>query len=105
MNVPLLNVSPQSWYCPNCSCTDVTPPLPPGAARYHTCPGLHGLTAPLVRDGVRAKVEAAEREDYLNGDIQATGDDARAYMNVRVTRDDGEDLLVFAGHAHAHAGV
>jgi hypothetical protein len=59
------------------------------------------LTAPLVRAGTRCKVEAAEREDYLNGDWQATGDDGRPYMNVRLTREDGEDLWVNAGLARA----
>lgn len=101
MNIPLLNTPPQHWHCPNCNCTDVTPPLPPGQSQYHTCPGLHGLNAPLIRDGERVKVEAAEREDYLSGDSQATGDNGKVYMNVRVTRDEGEDVTVFAGLAHA----
>ncbi len=49
------------------------------------------------------KVEAQEREDYLNGDQQATGeDDGKAYMNVRVTRADGSnDTTVFAGLANS----
>ena len=100
MSVPLLN-RPDEWYCPNCPCTDVTPRLPPGQSRYHACPGLHGLNAPLVRLGVRAAVRANEREDYLNGDTQVTGDDGRVYMNVEVTRDDGTDVTVFAPTATA----
>lgn len=101
MNVPLLD-RPDEWYCPNCACTDVTPRLPPGQSRYHACPGLHGLNAPLVRAGSDVKVVADEREDYLNGDIQATGDDGRAYMAVRTVRADGSyDTTVFAGLAHA----
>ena len=91
----------QDWECPNCPVTDRTRPLPPGASRFHTCSGLHMLTAPLVRAGASCKVEALEREDYLNGDTQATGDDRRPYMAVRVTRDDGEDLAVNAGLATA----
>lgn len=87
------------WECPNCAVTDVTPPLPPGSSRYHACAGLHGLNAPLVPAGTRCKVEAAEREDYLNGDVQATGDDGRPYMNIRVTRDESESLYVNAGLA------
>lgn len=98
--VLLLNAA-QDWYCPNCTAAETTPPLPPNASRYHSCPGLHGLTAPMVRAGVRCSVTAEERQDYLNGDLQATGDDGKAYMAVRTTRDDSEDLLVNAGLARA----
>lgn len=98
--VPLLDPW-QDWCCPNCPVTDRTRPLPPGSTRYHTCAGLHMLTAPLVRAGVRCKVTAAEREDYLGGDVQATGDDGKPYMNVRVTRDESESLWVNAGLARA----
>lgn len=101
-DIPLLdNLPPQEWYCPNCAAADVTVPLAPGSSRYHACPGLHGLTAPLVRRGVRASVVAEERQDYLNGDLQATGDNGRVYMAVRTLRDDGDDVTVFAGIARA----
>jgi hypothetical protein len=98
MSVPLL-VTMTDWYCPNCDRTDRTPPLPPGASRFHDCPGLHALSAPLIRAGTRCKVEAEERADYLGDEIQRTGDDGRPYMAVRTTRDDGEDLAVNAGLA------
>ena len=58
------------------------------------------LSAPLVPAGLSAAVVAHEREDYLNGDTQATGDDGKAYMAVRVIHEDGEDLTVNAGLAH-----
>lgn len=102
-SVPLLHAY-DNWECPNCQVTDRTPALPPGTTRYHTCPGLHMLTAPLVRTGTRCKVEAEERADYLNGEIQAAGDDGKPYMAVRTTRDDGEDLLVNAGLARGRLG-
>ena len=98
--IPLL-LAAQDWTCPNCPARDTTPALSPNSSRYHSCPGLHGLTAPLVRAGTRCTVTAEERQDYLNGDLQATGDDGKAYMAVRTTRDDGEDLLVNAGLARA----
>lgn len=99
--LPLFD-APDHWVCPNCACTDTTPRLPPGASRYHACPGLHGLNAPLVRKGSDVKVEAHEREDYLGADMQATGDDGKAYMNVQVTRADGSyDTVVNAGLASA----
>lgn len=104
MHTHLFN-KPDEWECPNCDATDVTPPLPAGSTRYHTCPGLHSLSAPLVRKGTRVKVEANLREDYLNGDIQQTGDDGKVYMNTVVTRDEGTDCTVFAGLAHAEMKV
>jgi hypothetical protein len=100
MTVLLLQAA-QDWFCPNCPAAETTPPLPPNASRFHGCPGLHGLTAPLVRAGTRCKVEAEERQDYLGDDLQATGDNGKAYMAVRTTRDDGDDLLVNAGLAKA----
>ena len=53
--IPLLQAVTY-WECPNCPATDRTAPLPPGSSRFHNCPGLHGLTAPLVRAGTRCKV-------------------------------------------------
>lgn len=97
--MPVLLEAIEDWVCPNCSTSDRTKGLPANAARFHTCPGLHMLTAPLVRAGVKCKVEATEREDFLNGEIQATGDDGKAYMSVRTTRDDGDDVAVNAGMA------
>ena len=102
LSAPLLDEVPTRWECPNCDVTDVTFGLHPN--RYHTCAGLHMLTAPLVRAGTRCKVEAEERADYLNGEVQATGDDGRPYMAVRVTRSDGDDLAVNAGLAQVRLG-
>lgn len=98
-DVPLLRVPFEDWYCPNCGISERVAALPPGSSRYHTCPQLHMLSAPLLRANVYAKVEAEERTDYLRGEIQATGDDGKPYMAVRTTRDDGDDLLVNAGLA------
>jgi hypothetical protein len=97
------------WECPNCDVTDVTVGLHPN--RFHTCAGLHMLSAPLVRadpeaPGLRrrCKVEATEREDYLNGEIQNSGDDGKPYMNIRTTWDDHDDLAVNAGLAQVRIG-
>lgn len=98
--IPLLTVT-EDWYCPNCDVTDATRDLPANSARYHTCPGLHMLTAPLVRAGVRCKVEAEERQDYLGRELQATGDDGKPYMAVRTTYEDHDDLAANAGLARA----
>jgi hypothetical protein len=103
MRVPLLT-SMTDWYCPNCRIALSAPEPPPGQSKFHVCRSLHGLTAPLIRAGVRCKVEAEERQDYLGGEVQATGDDGKPYMAVRTTRDDGCDLAVNAGLAQARLG-
>ena len=83
------------WYCPNCGLTDQSPPLKPTASRMHHCPKI-GMDAPLVRAGVKAKVEITERQDYAGRDILQRNDDGKAVMNVTITRDDGQDVVVFA---------
>lgn len=100
MPIPLLYTW-QDWYCPNCQLTERTESLPPNASRFHVCPRLHMLTAPLVRAEVKCKVEAEERADYLGTEVQAMGDDGKAYMAVRTTREDGDDVAVNAGLAYA----
>lgn len=91
-----------TWVCPNCPTSVTTPLLVPN--RYHTCPGLHDLLAPLVREGADCKVIALPREDYLNGEIQRTGSDGKPYGGVSVERPDGSnDLWMFAPLAQANA--
>lgn len=88
------------WVCPNCTLTQVTyDPRP--HSRMHICRGLRGLTAPMVEDGVRCKVEANDREDYVNGDIVQTDGEGRPVMSIETTRDDGNDLAVLAPCATA----
>lgn len=105
--MPLLRVPFEDWFCPNgCGAAETVPALAPGASRFHTCPRLHMLSAPLVRVGMDVKVEAIEREDYLGDQIQATGDDGRAYMAIKTTHADGSnDLAVNAGLATAKLTV
>jgi hypothetical protein len=101
MAVPLLEAW-QDWTCPNCPAADRTPALPPNASRFHPCPGLHGLTAPMVRAGTDCTVRAVERGDYLRGETQRTGEDGKPYMAVETVHADGHnDLAVFAGAARA----
>lgn len=100
MAVPLLDQVITRWECPNCDVTDVTRGLVPN--RFHGCAGLHGLKAPLVRAGTGCKVEAVERQDYLAGEVQRTGDDGKPYAGVRTERPDGSnDLAAFAPLARA----
>jgi hypothetical protein len=90
------------WSCPNCPVEDVTTEARPHT-RFHTCAGLHGLTAPLVLAGTKAKVEAVERGDYIGTESVQTDENGRPVMSVVTTRDDGQDVAVFAPTATARS--
>jgi hypothetical protein len=78
------------WSCPNCKTTSISHEGVP-KQRWHTCPGLSGLQAPMILEGVRAQVRAVEREDYI-GDSNAG-----RVMAVVTDRPDGSnDTAVFA---------
>lgn len=104
MAVPLLEPVVTRWECPNCPATEVTHETSPHT-RFHACPGLKGLTAPMVPAGTACKVEAVEREDYVGGELVQTDGDGRPIASVVTTRDDGNDVAVLAptallgGHA------
>lgn len=100
--IPLLNAE-RLWYCPNCPATDRTTEFRPHT-RFHTCPGLRGLTAPMLELGTKAKVEAREREDYVGDeDVQLDPERGRPVMSVVTTRDEGQDTIVFAPTARRPA--
>jgi hypothetical protein len=81
--------------CPNCDRVDVTHEPRPHT-RFHPCAGLKGLTAPMVSEGTRCKVEARERGDYIGDSIPHLDADGKPWMSVVTTRDDGEDCAVLA---------
>lgn len=85
----------QHWTCPNCTLEEVSHEAMPHT-RFHTCRGLRGLTAPMIRAGVRCKIEAHDRDDYVNRDLVTVDGDGRPVMSVVTTRDDGQDCMVFA---------
>lgn len=92
------------WYCPNCGKTDqTTEPRP--HSRFHTCPKLGFLTAPMLPAGTKAKVEAHLREDYIGNEIVTLDADRRPVMSIVTTRDNGQDTTVFAGHATARGAA
>lgn len=102
MDIPIL-APVQRWECPNCPATSVTREAQPHT-RFHNCPGLAGISAPMVPAGTKAKVTAHEREDYIGGeDVQYDGN-GRPIMAVVTTRDDGNDVAVFAPTAHGSLG-
>lgn len=99
MRAVVLQTPRQRWYCPNCVATDTTcTPYP--HTRFHRCPGVAGLEAPMLPAGVRGKVEAREREDYISGDDVRLDGNGRPVMSLVTTRDDGQDCTVFAPTAH-----
>jgi hypothetical protein len=103
MSIPLLAPPECHWACPNCDLQQVTREAQPHS-RFHDCPGLAGLSAPMVPAGTRCKVEAVEREDYIGGeDVQLDGN-GRPVMSVITTRDDGNDVTVYAPTAHGRLG-
>lgn len=83
------------WECPNCDLQQITHEAEPHT-RFHSCPGLRGLTAPMMPAGTRCKVEALDREDYVGRELVQTDADGRPVMSVQTTRDDGTDLAVYA---------
>ena len=95
----------QDWMCPNCGVEERTRPMPPNASRFHSCPALHSLTAPLVRAGTDCKVTAVERGDYLRDATQRTGDDGRPYMAVETVHADGSNDVAAFPEVAIQAGL
>lgn len=95
--IPVLSTE-QHWTCPNCTETALTKDSEP---RFHNCRGLKGLTAPMVLEGVRCKVEAIERADYVGKAIATYDGEGRPVCAVVTTREDGTDLVVNADAAAA----
>jgi hypothetical protein len=62
----------------------------------HPCPKIAGLMTPLLKEGVRAKIEVVERPDYVGGELVQVDGNGRPIMSVVTTRDDGQDCTVFA---------
>jgi hypothetical protein len=83
------------WACPNCDHQHVTTEARPHSV-MHNCRGLAGLSVPMVPAGTKCKVVAKEREDYLNGDLVTVDGNGRPIMAAVTTRDDGEDVAVYA---------
>jgi hypothetical protein len=103
MEVPILR-SEQRWECPNCNAKDVTFETKPHT-RFHDCRGLKGLSAPMIPAGQKCKVEAREREDYIGNEQVTLDGEGRPIMSVVTTRDDGNDVAVFAPCATTNTKV
>lgn len=59
----------------------------------------------MVQAGTRCKVEAKEREDYVNSEEVTYDGEGRPVSAVETTREDGNDVAVFAPCAHSGGGV
>jgi hypothetical protein len=90
------------WYCPLCRREDVTHEPRPHS-RFHVCPKLRMLSAPMVSAGTKAKIELREREDYVGDEmVRLDPERRRPVMSVVTTRDDGkQDVAVYAPTATA----
>jgi hypothetical protein len=103
VNIPILDPI-RNWHCPNCGLTQQTREARPHV-RFHTCPKLHMLTAPMIAAGTAAKVTVHEREDYVGKEVGVQMDETgRAVMSVETTRDEGTDAIVFVPTAVARIG-
>jgi hypothetical protein len=98
--MPAVLIAERLWNCPNCTLRARTT-RPDAPMPFHTCRGLKGLNAPLVPAGTRCKVEAVEREDYIGRELVTTDGEGRPIMRVETTRNDGNDVAVFAPCATA----
>lgn len=99
-DIPILQPPVKRWECKHCNTKDVTREARPHT-RMHNCPGLGGITAPLVEEGLRgkARVRVKVREDYEGEDHGKTQKDenGRPIMAVETVHDDGHtDLAVLA---------
>jgi hypothetical protein len=58
----------------------------------------------MLPAGTRAKVELREREDYVGNElVQLDPERQRPVMSIVTTRDNGQDVAVFAPTATARA--
>lgn len=84
------------WYCPTCGKTDQTRETRPHA-RVHACSKTRGLTIPYLPAGTKAKVELVEWQDYVGKEmVQVDPERKRPIQSVVTTRDQGQDVTVFA---------
>lgn len=92
------------WYCPNCHQRGMTRETRPHS-RYHHCPKLGGLVAPMLVVGTKAKVTAVERQDYVGKEHGLVYRDGRPIMSVVTEREEGTDVMVFAPTARAEGSA
>lgn len=98
----ILNLPRKLWGCGNCETMSMTQ-RSDVHTEFHNCPGMGGLSVPMVEEGVRAKVSVNDREDYVNGDNVQVDGNGRPVMSITVEREDGIDCAVYAPTASSVA--
>lgn len=89
------------WYCPNCGKTDTTVEARPHT-RYHTCPKLRYLSAPMLPEGTSGKVVLNEWGDHVGRElVQTDPERGRPISSIVTVRDNGQDCIAFAPTARA----
>lgn len=95
MRTPVLTPV-RRWHCPNCGKETVTR-VSKVHTQFHPCPRLRGVDIPMVEAGVKAKVELLEWEDYIGKEkVQLDPERGRPIRSVVTTRDNGQDVAVYA---------
>lgn len=94
MREHILEIPVTNWICQLCGKRDATREAQ-AHTRMHACPAMGGLTAPMYDIRLNHKTEVTEREDYIGSEAVQMAN-GRPVMNIKTTRDDGEDIVVFA---------
>lgn len=105
MPAPLLEPPVQRWECAHCNTRATTKGQP---NRYHDCPGLRGIMAPMTLEEERGKllVKAKVREDYVGNEVVTYNEEGQPIMAVETVREDGSnDVAVFAPCATTRASA
>lgn len=83
------------WICKFCNFRDVTKEAR-AHTRMHDCPGMGGLSTPMVDEALNVKVEVNEREDFVANEVVQLDGEGRPIMSIKTIRDDGEDCVIYA---------
>jgi hypothetical protein len=103
VSIPLLYAE-RHWVCPNCDLTAVTRRAD-AHTEFHNCSGLAFLWSPMIEHGIKAKVHAVERGDYVGSEDVRHDGNGRPIMSVITTRDDGQDCVAYAATAHGRMSM
>lgn len=104
MSAVLIDREPRQWVCPHCPVAAVSRWDMPN--RFHQCPGLAGITAPMVPAGSGAHTRALVRQDYVGSEIVQYDWWGRPITAVVTDRPDGSnDVTVLAPTARMRTEV
>jgi len=104
-DIPVFEPPVKRWECSHCAFRDVTTQLEPHT-RFHACPGMGGMTTPMVEEGSGARTVAVAREDYVGREHVQMADDGRVLTSISTEYPDGRnDLVVFAPTASTSANA